>query len=285
MIYNKGMNYFILTIKESEYDDIDFKRYSYNPRRNNKLKIGDWVIFHRSKRGSEINQFYFFGAAKIKEITEANNKTCYFNQIIIFEEYLKQEDIKQLEQVKQFIWTFRERGKTYERFFNQYGITQINKRDFEQLLQASGELGVMSSYDREKENLESGIKTDWKSIKRRISQTKWSEYIKKSSDYKCVISGIKQKGLVEAAHILPSSVAPEKNAEFDNGIALTNYYHRLFDLNIISFTEEWNIIINYQNIESNILKEQLNKIDGQKAMLGKNKPNYQYIKERNEISN
>ncbi len=281
MVYNKFMNYFILTIKESKYDDVDFKKYSYNPKRNNKLNSGDWVIFHRSKRGSEINQFYFFGAAQIEKIQTGINKTCFFNKVIIFKEYLKQRDLSELETKDEFIWTFKERKETYERFFNQYGITQINKEDFEQLLKSADELNDSSTYGREKILLESGIKTDWKSVKTRISQIKWSEYIKKSSDYKCVITGIKQKGLVEAAHILPSASYPEKNAELDNGIALINFYHKLFDLDIISFTRGWKVKINYKNTTSKILKDQLKEIDGKQATIGSNRPNYEYIKIRN----
>lgn len=69
--------------------------------------------------------------------------------------------------------------------------------------------------------------------------------------HKCAFSGIQLK-LVDAAHIVP--VSSEKSTdETCNGIALSALYHRAYDKGLVTFNENYQIIVNTAEIKK--LKE------------------------------
>ena len=67
-ILNSDTNFYLLTTGRYEHRDINYEIYTWNTRRNNKLKIGDLFIYRVPKKVSHNKQFYFFGAGKIESI-------------------------------------------------------------------------------------------------------------------------------------------------------------------------------------------------------------------------
>ena len=135
--------YFILDTKGDEKTgDIDFVKYSWSTKQYNKIKEGDLIIFRRPGKASETNKFYFFGAAKMGKILGIERVTGKLDKCYPFNEFIHQEDLKD------FKWTFKERGQSWEHFFNQYGMNKINKTDFVELMKIS-ESDIEIDFDKE----------------------------------------------------------------------------------------------------------------------------------------
>jgi putative restriction endonuclease len=107
---------------------------------------------------------------------------------------------------------------------------------------------------------------------------------------KCAFSGIQLK-LVDAAHIVP--VSYEKSTdETSNGIALSALHHRAYDKGLITFNEQYQIILNNQEMKNlksigfdggmeKFLKELRPIINIPPAIT--DRPNIHFVKEANRL--
>lgn len=109
-------------------------------------------------------------------------------------------------------------------------------------------------------------------------------------DYKCAFCGLSFADALEAAHIIPWSLA-SKSERLDpaNGILLCAVHHKLFDAGLITITESYKI--HYYDINKNDGPYSINDENMSVNLHGKeifltNKnlfPNINFIKKRNEI--
>ena len=89
-----SVNYFILDTKGAgTHGDIDFVQYQWSRSKFNRMNEGDLVVFRRPGTSSETRKFYFFGAAKIGEITGDDRVTALLDKVYPFQDYLHQSDL------------------------------------------------------------------------------------------------------------------------------------------------------------------------------------------------
>ena len=147
-----GTRFFIFDSKSDHliYGDKDFDEYHWDQARYNKPRIGDFFLYRRPQKASEVKgQFYIYGLGKIKSIQSINNADdaiqkkrdkhviAHVEQGIRFKDPILQSDLEDFE------WTFKKRGNTWEHFFQQYGMNEINQTDFIALLK----MGLKNQFD------------------------------------------------------------------------------------------------------------------------------------------
>jgi len=64
-----------------------------------------------------------------------------------------------------------------------------------------------------------------------------------SYEYRCAISGLAVPELLNASHIVPWSADVHRRTDPRNGIALNALYDRAFDRGLITFDEEWRVVL------------------------------------------
>lgn len=120
-------NYFIF---DSYWDrwDKDFKYYSWAQRQNNKINEWDFFIYRKPWIANKW-KFYFYWSWRINNIEKIGNGNRAFlwdlNEFIPIHQT----------QLEKFNWTFKDKWNSWSNFFTQYWITQINKLDFENILE------------------------------------------------------------------------------------------------------------------------------------------------------
>lgn len=88
-------------------------------------------------------------------------------------------------------------------------------------------------------------------LRKKFRDTSFTARVLTAYGNKCAFSGLQLK-LVDAAHILP--VSSEKSTDdTSNGIALSALYHRAFDKGLVTFNEQYQILVNSTEIKK--LKE------------------------------
>ena len=70
--------FFILDSKSDHlvYGDLDFEEYHWDKAKFNKVRPGDFFLYRRPQKASEIkNQFYIYGAGRIGQMIEVPNES------------------------------------------------------------------------------------------------------------------------------------------------------------------------------------------------------------------
>ena len=86
----------------------------------------------------------------------------------------------------------------------------------------------------------------FQTVCKRQRDSRFSAKVLSAYNYRCAFSGIQLK-LVDAAHILPVS-EDESTDETCNGIALSALHHRAYDKGLITFNDEYRVLINESEI-------------------------------------
>lgn len=77
----------------------------------------------------------------------------------------------------------------------------------------------------------------------RIGQSKFRKGVLKNFGNKCALTGISEKSLLTASHIIPWSHKKDFRGDISNGICLYVEYDKLFDEGYISFTDDLETIV------------------------------------------
>lgn len=272
---NDETQYFIFDTSGAEgvMGDIDYKEYRWETDKFNRVKEGDLFIYRRQSKASEIKgQFYFFGTGKIGKIDkEGAIKVCAkIVKPYPFKNILLKDDLNQ------YHWHFKHRGKTWEHFFNQYGMNKIHKADFINLLKQQDD-----SYEQEDINLEIEfyqkiLKGDYYvedkkgTVKTRgAAQKAFSDQVKKCYSYKCAITGITKREFLVASHIIPWSDSKEDRLNPRNGICLSSLVDKAFDKGYITFSNDYRLIISEKVKSDEILYNILVQYEGKKLNIKK----------------
>ncbi|MGE8057043.1 HNH endonuclease [Bacillus mycoides] len=273
-LLKKTTNFFILDTKGTAtgYGDIDFVSYDWSPSKYGKVSSGDLFIYRRPQSASEIRKsFYFFGAGRIKEIKNIGEDRVrgIIDKAAVFTPYLTKIDMSDFE------WDFKERGKTWGSFFNQYGITQITRVDFQnvvskayedkenndiELLSISNEIEFIQNIQSRNYFVDDSVGTS----KRRIGQSTFSNEVKKNYGYECAITGIKTKDFLIGSHIIPWSKNKSTRLDPQNGICLSVLLDKAFDKGYITITSDLKVKVSRFIEFDNTLKEVLIQFNGKK---------------------
>ncbi len=92
--------------------------------------------------------------------------------------------------------------------------------------------------------------------KQRINQRFFSDAVKASYDYRCCISGVGQKELLDACHIVEWAEDEANRTNPSNGLCMTPFFHRAYDTNLMAITPDYEIIISDKLIDDNKSKKE-----------------------------
>ncbi|MFT8411904.1 MAG: HNH endonuclease [Schleiferilactobacillus perolens] len=244
-LINDDTRFFILDTKgatsSNNYSDQDFSQYHWNAHRFNKMRTGDWFVYRRPQGNTKF--WYFFGAGQIGPMTRdtQGNQHAQIINSIAFTYYLTPDDLRT------FPWMFRTRtGKDWQRFFNQYGMTEITRADFNGLLtialdrmdlplltRAFAEDDVHAY--RDIHNGHFGITEKIEPHKQRIGQRQLAEAVRLNYGYQCAVTGIRTRPLLVASHIIPWADSPQNRLDPSNVICLSPLWDKAFDQGLITF--------------------------------------------------
>lgn len=236
--------YFILDTKgeaaANNYADRDFEAYSWHPRQFGKVREGDWFIYRRPQSASETKSWYLFGAGQIGRITPLpdGRVTARIDHPFPFPEYLLAEP-----DLRDFNWEFKQRVRPdWLYFFNQYGMTEIKRGDFVNLLalaQVPQDAALLSESGKAYQQIIEGkyLVTEREAMMRaRVGQNVLAERVKANYAYRCAVTGINTRSLLVASHIIPWRVNAGKRLDPGNVICLSPLWDRAFDQGFVTFT-------------------------------------------------
>ena len=277
---NPGLRFFIFDSKNDHliYGDKDFDEYHWDQARNNRPRVGDFFLYRRPQKASEVKgQFYIYGLGKIKSIQSINNADdatqkkrdkhviAHVEQGIRFNDPILQSDLEDFE------WTFKKRGNTWEHFFQQYGMNEINQTDFIALLQ----MGLENQFDAldmssVEEDIDYRVEDKRANVKiRGKDQRDFSLQVKLNYQYRCAISGITSKEFLIASHIIPWAVDWDNRKNPFNGICLSSLLDTAFDKGYITIDQQYRVVISNKAKEDKALFEYLKQYEGKKLEVPK----------------
>ena len=279
--FNKpDLRFFIFDSKNDHliYGDKDFDEYHWDQARYNKPRIGDFFLYRRPQKASEVKgQFYIYGLGKIKSIQSINNADdatqkkrdkhviAHVEQGIRFKDPILQSDLEDFE------WTFKKRGNTWEHFFQQYGMNEINQTDFIALLK----IGLKNQLDAldissVEEDIDYRVEDKRANVKiRGKDQRDFSLQVKLNYQYRCAISGITSKEFLIASHIIPWAIDWDNRKNPFNGICLSSLLDTAFDKGYITIDQYYRVVISDKVKEDKALFEYLKQYEGKKLEVPK----------------
>ena len=275
-----GTRFFIFDSKSDHliYGDKDFDEYHWDQARYNKPRIGDFFLYRRPQKASEVKgQFYIYGLGKIKSIQSINNADdaiqkkrdkhviAHVEQGIRFKDPILQSDLEDFE------WTFKKRGNTWEHFFQQYGMNEINQTDFIALLKM-GLKNPLDALDMSsvEEDMDYRVEDKRANVKiRGKDQRDFSLQVKLNYQYRCAISGITSKELLIASHIVPWAVDWDNRKNPFNGICLSSLLDAAFDKGYITIDQQYRVVISNKAKEDKALFNYLKQYEGKKLEVPK----------------
>lgn len=274
--------FFILDSKSDHlvYGDLDFEEYHWDRAKFNKVRPGDFFLYRRPQKASEIkNQFYIYGAGRIGQMIEVSNasgpdkvrqKPVYatIEQGIAFENPILQSDLEN------FQWSFKTRGPTWEYFFQQYGMNEIHADDFWRLLNI-GVQGNTYKFNASQTRVEQEVADYFVEDKRAhvkirgVEQREFALKVKLNYQYQCAISGIKTKDFLVASHIIPWSENYAQRTNPRNGICLSSLLDKAFDTGFMTIDEKFKVCIANKALHDQSLYIYLKQYEGQRLQVPK----------------
>ncbi|WP_461240570.1 hypothetical protein [Paucilactobacillus sp. N302-9] len=136
--YVKKANKFFIIDSKNGYaeqgneKDVDFEKYVWNTTRYNKIEKNDLFIYRRPQRASKNHKFYLFGCGQFGEIQHGITTGTVYS--LLLNSFKFKKEIYQ-DKLEKFDWNSKTRkANSWGGFFNQYGITEIDKNDFVNLV-------------------------------------------------------------------------------------------------------------------------------------------------------
>lgn len=271
------VNFFILDTKGigHKYDDQDFVKYSWSPKRYNRVKSGDLFIYRRPNTKSQRESFYFFGAGIIGKINNITSELVQAEIInpVIFDNYLYPIDLIN------FKWGFKQKSRDdWQYFFNQYGMMQIDRSDFISLIQMqfNSKKEILAAYEEIDKELEVSLykqihqenyKVEDKLLTQKVrgsAQAIFAKEVKGNYLNKCCVTGINTQRLLIASHIVPWSEDQNNRLNPANGLCLSPLFDKAFDLGLITITPEKKIVVSKYIQKDKYLNEYFTTFNGRK---------------------
>ncbi|TAJ14474.1 hypothetical protein EPO56_02145, partial [Patescibacteria group bacterium] len=262
-ISNESTNYFILDSGQHQRD-VDFESYEWKTSINNRLSVGDLFIYRRPQKMSARKEFMFFGVGKVGTISGNDHVEATIKKPHPFVNPILQSD------VADFKWTWKERGNSWEHFWNQYGINQISREDFLNLLEMANE-DYDADYDGEAVRADSQIADQDYSVEdsrafspSRPWQAAWSRRVKDAYGYQCAVCDLALPIFLVGSHIIPVKDKEHVNKRKDpaNGICLCTIHDKAFDEGYFTISDEYKIVLSDQAKIDSVLWGYLERFQG-----------------------
>ncbi len=283
---NPNTKYFIFDTGKKTHRDLDYSYYTWNKYRYNKVSPGDLFIYRTPQKVSSSKQFYFFGAGKVKEIREAKTSEPQYVQdgdqyAMIedpcpFENLIYQNDIEPGEITD----TRKKKDQTWNHFFNNYGMNEISKEDFNFLIsKGMGDLkpekmkqeAMISAHNKIASGSFSVEDKETLGKHRGAYQKIFSDNVKNNYNHQCAITGIRTRSLLVGAHIIPWSVDKDRRMDPQNGICLSKLMDKCYEDNLISIDKNYKVRISQSVLYDLELHKQLKPYAGMKIHLPRDK--------------
>lgn len=97
-----------------------------------------------------------------------------------------------------------------------------------------------------------GPSETFRMAKQRVHQTFFREAVISSYDETCCVTGLKIRDCLIASHIVPWSIDEEHRTDPTNGLCLSSTFDRLFDVGLITITDELRIYVSSVLMRSKI---------------------------------
>jgi putative restriction endonuclease len=275
-------NYFILDTKgNGKHGDVDFLKYNWRRSRYNLMKEGDLFIYRRPSKGIKSSEFYFFGACKVEKITGKDLVTASFSKKFPFKRIITQSDLEN------FNWDWKERGRNWMNFFNQYGMNKIPRSDFLKLLKLSEESPedysniIPEEETKAIKQIQQGsyfAEDEKRPAVTRSKQKAFSDTVKLNYEFKCGLCGIKTRNFLIGSHIIPWSENKSTRLDPANGICFCIFHDKAFDSGYISLQDDYSVLISDLAKSDKYLYTELKKIKGRKLRLpSRDRPKAKYL--------
>ena len=289
-------NYFVLDAagEPHSHEDVDFVKYGYSTSRFNQVNVGDLFLYRRPRRSSHNGRFYFYGCGKVGALHYINKRAETYNEVNISIEVskpLRFQRIVSVENLADFPWAWKDRGKTWLNFFHQYGMNKIPRQDF---------LGISDlafdkshPYDHQVLELEVilhkklqqedySVADSYGLIKTRgVAQRIFAQQLNENYRGICCATGITTRSILSASHIIPWSEDSQIRIDPKNGLLLSPLVDKLFDKYYISVDAKYKIIISDRVAIDNALYREVKHLAGKQIALPKNAafhPKQEYLK-------
>lgn len=293
---NEANCFIIDSSSDGKHKDIDFKKYNWNTRQNNKIREGDYFVYRRSNKYSSDNQFYFFGAGRFGKIInidlDSKKVTANIEEPYYFTTRIRKDDMENIH------WNFRRNSNSWRNSFTAYGITQIDKGDFckiinlqskltnfkDQLMINEEPLAIM--VHKKIQSCDYFIDDEFGDLKTRgVAQKYFSDIIKYNYGYKCAITGISTRKFLVGSHIIPWSDSKKDRLDPSNGICLSSLFDKAFDEGFITFENSGRMRISEEVYYDEYLLHQINEFKDVKIPMNKKfSPNKIFLEyHRNKI--
>jgi putative restriction endonuclease len=280
-ISKSNTKFFIFDSKSDHqiYGDIDFQEYHWDQARFNKVTVGDFFIYRRPQKASEMkNQFYLYGFGKIVEIKSVDAALSKKNRNkpaigIIDLGYRFTDPILQSD-LEDFKWNFKKRGATWEHFFQQYGMNEITITDFINLVSIGfkNDENFSTDFQLDLEDREKDYSANDKMALRKVrgnDHRKFAQQVKLNYQCTCAISGIQTNDFLVASHIIPWSQDEANRKNPANGICLSTLLDKAFDKGYLTINTDYQVVISNKSNMDQALYEYLWQYEGQKIKLPK----------------
>ncbi|HSI43107.1 MAG TPA: HNH endonuclease [Methylotenera sp.] len=279
-ISDPNTNYFIFDSKgDAGIGDIDFEKYSWETNMYNKAKSGDLIIFRRPGSASETKKFYFYGAAKLGSIIGSIKVIAILDKPYPFIEHIHMQDLES------FAWSFKKKGVDWQHFFNQYGMNQIHKIDFESLMNmADGDADFIDpeAATEAHQDIQQGnysVEDRLGTTKIRSKQNAFSNKVKDQYKVSCAVCGIKTRLFLVGSHIVPWALDKSIRLDPKNGICLCAFHDKAFDWGYFTLSDDFKITTSKSVGDDIVITNELSKIDGMRlAKPTVNLPKSEYLK-------
>ena len=126
--------------------------------------------------------------------------------------------------------------KVWEEFFNNW--SKLSYESEKLLAEYKGE--KINKYLNNTSDLPEGI-NKYHSVKTRVNQSFFRDSVLSSYNYKCCITGIDNKNLLIASHIIPWSKDKKNRTNPRNGLCLNALHDKAFDCGLITLTNNYTI--------------------------------------------
>jgi len=269
-----------LLYSEKNFEERDFINYIWHTNRFNKVREGDKFIYRRPGKASEIKgEFYLFGAGEITKISKGlflndpKRVNADLGNCVKFENYIKKSDLEN------FKWSFKERKKgSWGHFFNQYGMNEITKEDYNNILNLGNIIQINNSEEvtacedaqRKVSNKDYYVDDLYSLTKRRQYHSVFAGEVKRNYKYRCPVTDIDDLSFLRASHIIPWSEKKECRLDPKNGICLYCDIDLAFDRGYISFHPETLQVTLSDKVKNNkSIYEKLKPYEGVKLQLKK----------------
>lgn len=107
-------------------------------------------------------------------------------------------------------------------------------------------------------------------VKRRKGQNLFRDAVLSAYDFQCAVTGVCDARLLVASHIKPWSEDEENRLNPSNGLCLSTFYDRAFDIGLISFSDDFDLILSEElkaQAENAHIRETFFAREGNKLML------------------